>query len=61
MTRFGRFEFGKTEPAEIYEGDSIRQERGYVMVYKGGRNLTEVARLVGTIHLGKDQSEREID
>jgi hypothetical protein len=30
------------------------------MVYQGGRNITERARLVAVVYLGKDQSVREI-
>ena len=56
MAKFGRFEFGKTEPVETYEGDYMAMERGYVRIFEGelGAVLPSMIppRLVAAIHLG---------
>lgn len=35
MAKFGRYEFGKTEPTEVYEGDYMRQDKGIVSIFRG--------------------------
>ncbi len=62
MAKFGRFEFGKADACEIYEGDRRKLEKGFVKVLKGQRNLIddESEELVAVIHLEKGQSVREI-
>ena len=64
MAKFGRFEFGKTEPAETYEGDYMAMERDYVRIFEGqqGAVLPSMIppRLVAAIHLDSGQSVREI-
>lgn len=69
MAKFGRFEFGKQEPAETYEGDYMElDDKGYVRIFRGKADsfpaLTFGApssSLVNAIHLDKGQSVREIN
>jgi hypothetical protein len=62
MTKFGRFEFGKEEPCEIYEGDHLKLEKGHVKVINGPSLLDEEAdHVVAVIHLDRGQSVRKID
>ena len=62
MTEFGRFEFGKEEPCEIYEGDCLKLEKGYVKVIRGADLLDEEAdHVVAVIHLDRGQSMRKIN
>jgi len=63
MAKFGRYEFGKDEPAEEYAGDFMELDKGYVQIFKGEHGLLapdERARLVAAIHLDKGQSVREL-
>jgi len=65
MAKFGRFEFGKTEPAETYEGGYMALERGYVRIFEGEQSaflLPDMTppRLLVAIHLENGQSVREI-
>jgi hypothetical protein len=63
MAKFGRFEFGKEEPTETYEGDRMQLEKGYVKVMRGEPNLIDLdaEELVAVIHLDKGQSVRELE
>jgi hypothetical protein len=60
MARFGRFTFGKEQPIEIYEGDSMKLEKGYVKILNGDPTF-DLHALVAVIHLDKGQSVRQID
>lgn len=63
MAKFGRYEFGKAEPTETYEGDRMELDKGYVRILEGERNrygLKDEGRLLAAIHLDKGQSVREI-
>jgi hypothetical protein len=60
MAKFGRFEFGKEQPSETYEGDSMELERGYVKILRAGPVNFLNGDLVVAIHLDKGQSVREI-
>ena len=63
MAKFGRYEFGKAEPTEVYEGDYMALETGFVRIFKGDSSFTDAMtkpRLVAAIHLDKGQSVREI-
>ncbi|MGB8323387.1 MAG: hypothetical protein WCE52_10545 [Candidatus Acidiferrum sp.] len=62
MTKFGRFEFGKEEPSEIYEGDHLKLEKEYIKVIEGPALLDEEANhVVAVIHLDRGQSVRKIN
>jgi hypothetical protein len=64
MTKFGRFEFKATEPAELFEGDFMEFEKGYVKIFEGnnGDLVPRIIqpRLVAAIHLDSGQSVREM-
>jgi hypothetical protein len=62
MAKFGRFEFGKDQPSEVYVGDRMTVERGYVKILKGSPSLIDAQdeHLIAVIHLDKGQSMREI-
>jgi hypothetical protein len=66
MAKFGRFEFGKEKPAEIYDqGDYMElDDKGFVRIFSGKlsvlQSLDTPPRLVNAIHLDKGQSVREI-
>jgi len=66
MAKFGRFEFGKTEPTETYEGDYMKLDaKGYVSIFRNDPSTimgvpTTEPRLIHAIHLDKGQSVREI-
>lgn len=63
MAKFGRYEFGKAEPTEVYEGDYMALETGFVRIFKGDSSFMDAMtkpRLVAAIHLDKGQSVREI-
>jgi hypothetical protein len=63
MRKFGRFEFGKSEPVETYEGDYMALETGYVRIFEGDETFVSSLtkpRLIAAIHLDKGQSVREI-
>lgn len=63
MAKFGRYEFGKAEPTETYEGGRMELDKGYVRIFeeeaRGFRPINE-GHLVAAIHLDKGQSVREI-
>jgi hypothetical protein len=62
MARFGRFTLGKEQPIEIYEGDSMKLEKGYVKILNGDATFDLYAeQLVASIRLDKGQSVRQID
>jgi len=62
MARFGRFTLGEEQPIEIYEGDSMKLEKGYVKILNGDPTFDlHVQQLVAVIHLDKGQSVRQID
>ena len=62
MARFGRFTLGKEQPIEIYEGHSMKLEKGYVKILNGDPTFDLYAeQLVAVIHLDKGQSVRQID
>jgi hypothetical protein len=62
--KFGRFEFKAKEPAEIYEGDRMELEHGYVKILNGQDGILGFAEdsgsVVAVVHLDKGQSVREI-
>jgi hypothetical protein len=63
MAKFGRYEFGKAEPTETYEGDYMALERGFVRIFEGNPDFVgpiATPRLVAAIHLDNGQSVREI-
>ena len=63
MAKFGRYEFGKTEPTETYEGDYMTLEKGVVGIFEGNPNFASpiaTPRLVAAVQLDKGQSVREI-
>ncbi|MFY9903971.1 MAG: hypothetical protein WAK62_02420 [Terriglobales bacterium] len=63
MAKFGRYEFGKAEPTETYEGDRMTLDKGYVRIWEGQQNLFhphDHGHLVAAIYLDKSQSVREI-
>jgi hypothetical protein len=65
MAKFGRFEFGKEKPAEIYDlGDYMElDDKGFVRIFSGKLSVfqsLDPPRLVNAIHLDKGQSVREI-
>ncbi len=64
MAKFGRFEFKAESPAEVYEGDFMALERGYVRIFEGesGDIIPSLIppRLIAAIHLDSGQSVREI-
>lgn len=67
MAKFGRFEFGKGQPAEVYEGDYMTTENAYVRIWQGddpgafATAMFNTPRLLHAIHLDKGQSVRLID
>jgi hypothetical protein len=61
MPRFGRFTFGEEQPIEVYEGDSMRLERGFVKILNGGQDSDLLGeQLAVVIHLDKGQSVRKL-
>jgi hypothetical protein len=64
MAKFGRFEFGKEKPAEVYDGGDYMEldGKGFVRIFRGtpGWDLITPPRLVNVIHLDKGQSVRQI-
>jgi hypothetical protein len=61
MLRFGRFTFGEEQPIEVYEGDSMRLERGFVKILNGGQDSDLLGeQLAAVIHLDKGQSVRQL-
>ncbi len=63
MAKFGRYEFGKAEPTETYEGGYMKLDKGYVRIFEGEeRRLysNDEGHLVAAIYLDKGQSVREI-
>jgi hypothetical protein len=68
MTKFGRYEFGKMEAAETYEGDfMMMDERGIVRIFVGTQGTfptigfsSDMPELVAAIHLDTGQSVRKI-
>lgn len=63
MAKFGRFEFGKAEPTEVYEGGYMDMDKGYVRIFEGEQMkfyTKPEGHLVAVIHLDKGQSVREI-
>ncbi len=42
MAKFGRFEFGESEPCETYEGERMQVEKGYVKILRDGAGLTDL-------------------
>jgi len=65
MAEFGRFEFGKDKPAEVYDGDDMTLDgKGFVRIFDGKlgglESLATPPRLVNAIHLDKGQSVRKI-
>ena len=62
MAKFGRFEFGKDEPVETYEGDSMAVQGGYVKILRGApKKLFDLPEEpIAVIHLAQGQSVREI-
>lgn len=64
MAKFGRFEFGKPEAVETYEGDRMELDKGYVKIFRGERSVLhphDEGDLVAVVHLDKGQSVREIE
>jgi hypothetical protein len=63
MTKFGRFEFGKEEPSEIYEGDRMVLEKGYVKILRGEIDLfdLQIAQITAVVHIEKGQSVRQVE
>ena len=63
MAKFGRYEFGKMEPTEVYEGDYMRQDKSIVPVFRGtpGWESFQHPALASVIRLGAGQSVREIN
>jgi hypothetical protein len=53
--KFGRFEFGKIEPMETYEGDYMAMERGYVRIFNGEPAGINPPRLLAAIRLDRGQ------
>jgi hypothetical protein len=41
MAKFARYELGKTEPLEIYEGDFMQCEGAYVKIFAGDEVISE--------------------
>lgn len=60
MAQFGRFTFGKEQPDEIYEGDFMKLEKGYVKIFNGDQAFAILTDLVAVIRLDKGQSVRQI-
>jgi hypothetical protein len=62
MRKFGRFEFGKPEPVETYEGDYMAMERGFVWIFEGDDTFASMTkpRLIAAIRLDGAQSVQEI-
>ena len=62
MSKFGRFEFGKKEPSEVYLGDYMELEKSCVRILKGKPSLIDMgmAQLVAAICLDKGQSVRKL-
>ena len=62
MAKFGRFKFGEEEPTEIYFGDCMELDKGYVKIRKGKPPLVDpgMAQIVAVVHLDKGQSVREL-
>ena len=60
MAKFARFEFGKTEPVETYNGDYMALESGYVRIFSGEPAGMNPPRLLAAIHLDRGQSVQEI-
>jgi hypothetical protein len=60
MAQFGRFTIGNEQPDEIYEGDSMKLEKGYVNIFIGDHAFDLLAKLVAVIRLDKGQSVRRI-
>jgi hypothetical protein len=63
--KFGRFELGKENPAEVYDGDYMTLDnKGFVRILNGDPGVFESMatppRLVTAIHLDKGQSVREM-
>jgi hypothetical protein len=63
MKKWGRFNLGEDKPIEIYEGDCVMLEKGYVKILMGGPKLfdQDAEQVVAVIHLEKGQSLREIE
>ena len=63
MKKFGRFEFGKEKPTEVYEGDYMTLDKGFVCIFKVKPDffsLMGTPHLLNALHLDKGQSMREM-
>jgi len=64
MAKFGRFEFGKEKPTEVYEGGDYMEldDKGFVRIFSGtpGWELFAPPSLVNAIHLDNGQSVRRL-
>jgi hypothetical protein len=66
MAKFGRFEFGKEKPTEVYDGGDYMQldGKGFVRIFSGTPVIWELfstpPRLVNAIHLDRGQSVRQM-
>jgi len=64
MAKFGRFEFGKEKPMEVYEGGDFMEldGEGFVRIFRDspGWELLAPPQLINAIHLDRGQSVRQI-
>jgi hypothetical protein len=64
MAKFGRFEFGKETPTEVYDGGDFMELDGkdFVRIFRGipGWELLAPPQLINAIHLDRSQSVRQI-
>lgn len=64
MAKFGRFNLRGKKAIEIYVGDYMEMDKGFVRIYNGSPlsklNQTAPPTLVAAICLNKGQSMREI-
>ncbi len=62
MAKFARYELGKTQPLEIYEGDFMQCDGAYVKIFAGDETVSEFSppRLLCAIRLSGGQRIAEI-
>jgi hypothetical protein len=63
MPKFGRFELGKQQPIETFDGDFMDLERGHVKIMRGSPGVfldVPCAETIAVIDLASGQSVKEI-